>query len=165
MTHAPRHARVHGVVILDKTQGDLVTAHPRRHDETTADIPTRPGPCSALVLAIATVAAAQSMKSADPVADRQRLMKLIGASWADIQAKVKAGNAEAVAVNAETIAVSVSHIPPMFPAGSMTDQSKAKPEICRSSRNSRRRPRTRRPSPESCAMRPARRTRPRWRPW
>jgi cytochrome c556 len=85
--------------------------------------------CSVLVLAIATVAAAQSMKPADPVADRQRLMKLIGASWADIQAKVKAGNAEAVAVNAETIAVSASHIAPMFPAGSMTEQSKAKPEI------------------------------------
>ena len=85
--------------------------------------------CCMLVLAIATVAAAQSMKSADPVADRQRLMKLNGASWADIQAKVKAGNIEAVAVNAETIAVSASHIVPLFPAGSMTDQSKAKPEI------------------------------------
>lgn len=85
--------------------------------------------CSVLGLAIATVAAAQSMKSADPVADRQRLMKLNGASWADIQAKVKAGNIEAVAVNAETIAVSASHIAPLFPAGSMTDQSKAKPEI------------------------------------
>jgi cytochrome c556 len=82
------------------------------------------------VLAIATIAAAQSaMKTANPVADRQRLMKLVGASWADIQAKVKAGNIEAVAVNAETIAVSAPHIPPLFPAGSMTDQSKAKPEI------------------------------------
>ena len=121
--------------------------------------------CSVLVLAIATVAAAQSMKSADPVADRQRLMKLIGASWADIQAKVKAGNTEAVAVNAETIAVSASHISALFPAGSMTDQSKAKPEIWQKCRNSRRRPRTRRAWPNSCGMRPARRTRPRSRPW
>ncbi len=55
--------------------------------------------CSVLVLAIVAIAAAQGMKSSDPVADRQRLMKLIGASWADIQAKVKAGNVEAVAVN------------------------------------------------------------------
>ena len=86
--------------------------------------------CSLLVIAIATITAAQTaMKSANPVADRQRLMKLIGASWADIQAKVKAGNAEAVAVNAETLAVTAAHIPPMFPVGSMTDQSKAKPEI------------------------------------
>jgi cytochrome c556 len=86
--------------------------------------------CAVLVMATATIVAAQSaMKSTNPVADRQRLMKLIGASWADIQAKVKAGNAEAVAVNAETIAVSAPHIPPLFPAGSLTDQSKAKPEI------------------------------------
>ena len=86
--------------------------------------------CCLLVGAIATIAAAQgSMKSADPVGDRQRLMKLIGASWGDIQAKVKAGNIEAVAVNAETIAVTTDHIPMLFPSGSMTDKSKAKPEI------------------------------------
>ncbi|HWO92338.1 MAG TPA: hypothetical protein VNP53_10265, partial [Methylomirabilota bacterium] len=30
--------------------------------------------------------------SGDPVADRQRLMKNNGANWAEIQAKVKAGN-------------------------------------------------------------------------
>jgi hypothetical protein len=30
--------------------------------------------------------------SGDVVADRQRLMKLNGASWADAQAKLKAGN-------------------------------------------------------------------------
>lgn len=86
--------------------------------------------CCALVLAMATSATAQSAKMAgDPVADRQRLMKLIGASWADIQAKVKANNVEGVAVNAETIAVSASHIPQLFPAGTATDKSKAKPEI------------------------------------
>jgi cytochrome c556 len=86
--------------------------------------------CSLLVVALVTLAAAQSaMKSGNPVADRQRLMKLNGANWADIQAKVKAGNAEAVAVNAEAIAVMAGHIPALFPAGSLTDQSKAKPEI------------------------------------
>ena len=86
--------------------------------------------CSLLVIAIVTLAAAQSaMKSTNPVADRQRLMKLNGANWADIQAKVKAGNAEAVAVNAETIAINAMHIPALFPQGSLTDQSKAKPEI------------------------------------
>jgi cytochrome c556 len=86
--------------------------------------------CCLLVGALATLAAAQGApKSADPVGDRQRLMKLIGANWGDIQAKVKAGNIEAVAVNAETIAVTADHIPMLFPSGSLSDKSKAKPEI------------------------------------
>jgi len=86
--------------------------------------------CSLLVVALATLAAAQSaMKSGDPVADRQRLMKLVGANWADIQAKIKASNPDAVAVNAETLAVMATHIPALFPAGSGTDKSNAKPEI------------------------------------
>ena len=63
------------------------------------------------------------------MADRQRLMKLNGASWADAQAKGKAGNWEAIAVNAETMALNAAHIPSMFPAGSLTEKSKAKPEI------------------------------------
>jgi cytochrome c556 len=86
--------------------------------------------CSLLVVALATIAAAQSaMKSSDPVADRQRLMKLVGANWVDIQAKVKANSPDAVAVNAETVAVMATHIPALFPAGSATDKSNAKPEI------------------------------------
>jgi cytochrome c556 len=67
--------------------------------------------------------------SGDVVEDRQRLMKLNGASWQDVQAKVKAGNIEAVAVNAETMAVNAQHIPSLFPEGSLTEKSKAKPEI------------------------------------
>jgi cytochrome c556 len=69
------------------------------------------------------------MGSGDIVADRQRIMKLNGASWADAQAKVKAGNFEAVAVNAETMALNAEHIPMLFPKGSLTDKSKAKPEV------------------------------------
>ena len=69
------------------------------------------------------------MGSGDIVADRQRIMKLNGASWADAQAKIKAGNFEAVAVNAETMALNAEHIPMLFPKGSLTDKSKAKPEI------------------------------------
>lgn len=72
---------------------------------------------------------AAKMGSGDIVADRQRLMKLNGASWADVQAKAKAGNIEAIAVNAETIALNAMHIPSLFPNGSLTDKSKAKPEI------------------------------------
>lgn len=86
---------------------------------------------SSIVLALVSIAAAQAAApiGGDPVANRQRLMKLVGANWADIQAKVKAGNADAVAVNAETIAVMATHVPSFFPAGSATDASGAKPEI------------------------------------
>src|SRR5437660_3409603 len=82
--------------------------------------------------ALATSATGQSTSklwSGDPVAERQRLMKLNGASWADAQAKLKAGNAEAVAVNAETMALIATQIVALFPEGSLTDKSKAKPEI------------------------------------
>jgi cytochrome c556 len=65
----------------------------------------------------------------DIVADRQRLMKLNGASWKDVQDKVKAGNIEAVEVNAETMAMNARHIVVLFPEGSLTEKSKAKPEI------------------------------------
>ena len=69
------------------------------------------------------------MGSGDVVADRQRLMKSIGANWADIQAKAKAGNIEGIAVNAENLALNAPHIPMYFPEGSGTEKSKAKPEI------------------------------------
>src|SRR5439155_5492595 len=85
-----------------------------------------------VALALTTSATGQSTSklwSGDPVADRQRLMKLNGASWADAQAKLKAGNAEAVAANAETMALTSVLVPGLFPEGSLTDKSKAKPEI------------------------------------
>ena len=72
---------------------------------------------------------APKVGSGDVVADRQRLMKLNGANWADAQAKFKAGNIEAIAVNAEAMAIMASHIPTLFPQGSLTEKSNAKPEI------------------------------------
>ena len=86
---------------------------------------------ASLVIGIGAGCAGKSMKagSGDVVADRQRLMKLQGASWADIQAKAKAGNIEGIAVNAETLALLAPQIPAMFPEGSLTDKSKAKPEV------------------------------------
>src|SRR5262249_62164787 len=77
----------------------------------------------------ATGSRTEKIGSGDVVADRQRLMKLNGASWADAQAKMKAGNVEAIAVNAETMALNSEHIPMLFPEGSLTEESKAKPEI------------------------------------
>jgi len=87
---------------------------------------------ASLVVAVAAGCASSSgpkMGSGDVVADRQRLMKAVGANWADIQAKAKANNIEAIAVNAETLAISAQHIPSLFPEGSLTEKSKAKPEI------------------------------------
>jgi len=87
---------------------------------------------SLVALALASSATGQSptkIWTSDVVADRQRLMKLNGASWADAQAKLKAGNVEAVAVNAETMALIATQIVALFPEGSLTDKSKAKPEI------------------------------------
>jgi cytochrome c556 len=85
-----------------------------------------------LALGLAAGCASKSMSkmgSGDVVADRQRLMKAVGANWADIQAKAKAGNIEGIAVNAETLAISAQHIPSLFPEGSGTEKSKAKPDI------------------------------------
>ena len=87
---------------------------------------------SLVALALVSSATGQSttkLWTGDPVADRQRLMKLNGVSWADAQAKLKAGNAEAVAANAETMALTSVLVPGLFPEGSLTDKSKAKPEI------------------------------------
>jgi cytochrome c556 len=85
-----------------------------------------------LALGLAAGCASKSMSkmgSGDVVADRQRLMKAVGANWADIQTKAKAGNIEGIAVNAETLALSAQHIPSLFPEGSGTEKSKAKPDI------------------------------------
>jgi cytochrome c556 len=86
------------------------------------------------LVALAVVGCATANKSAtmgtgDPVADRQRLMKNVGANWADIQAKVKAGAPDTVAVNAEALSLHAQRIPGLFPEGSLTDKSKAKPDI------------------------------------
>lgn len=84
----------------------------------------------ALLLAGSAVSQAQmKVGSGDLVADRQRLMKLNGASARDMNDKLKAGQIEAIAVNAETIAINAQHIPSLFPPGSMSDKSNAKPEI------------------------------------
>jgi cytochrome c556 len=82
-----------------------------------------------VVISFATAQPAPRVGSGDMVADRQRLMKLNGASLADLQAKAKAGNIEAIAVNAETVALNALHIPALFHPGSITEKSRARPEI------------------------------------
>jgi len=88
-----------------------------------------------LGLAVAVAAGCASDKrmmksgSGDIVADRQRMMKLHGQVWSDIQAKAKANNIEGIEVSAETLAINAQYIPLMFPEGTLTDKSKAKPDI------------------------------------
>ncbi len=80
----------------------------------------------------AGIGAAQSpprVGSGDLLADRIRLMRLNNASLQDLQAKAKADAVEAIAVNAETIALNAMHIPLLFPPGSIPEKSRAKPEI------------------------------------
>ncbi len=87
---------------------------------------------SLVALAVAGCASGMQSTQLTPeqdVAARQRLMKNVGANWADIQAKVKAGAPETVAVNAEALSLHAQRIPGYFPEGSLTDKSKAKPDI------------------------------------
>jgi cytochrome c556 len=84
---------------------------------------------AALAAAGCATGTATVLGSGDPVADRQRLMKNDGANWTDIQNKVKAGNVEGIAVNAEAIALHAQRIPLLFPEGSLNAKSKAKPDI------------------------------------
>ncbi len=89
--------------------------------------------CLAVLIAVLVVgcAASQSVTLPGPAAveARQRLMKAMGANWADAQAKFKAGNVEGVAVNAESLALMADQIPGLFPVGSLVGNSKAKPEV------------------------------------
>ena len=84
---------------------------------------------ASLLLGIVVSQAQMTVGSGDVIADRQRLMKLNGASAKDLNDKLKAGNIEAMAVNAETIALGAQHIPSLFPKGSVSDKSNAKPDI------------------------------------
>src|SRR5437016_9371024 len=82
-----------------------------------------------IAIGCATGSRSEKIGSGDIVADRQRLMKLNGASWKDAQDKFKAGNIEAIVVNAETMALNAQHIPMLFAQGSLTDKSNGKPDI------------------------------------
>jgi cytochrome c556 len=70
-----------------------------------------------------------SMTPAQYVEERQKLMKGHGEAWKNVQDSAKAGNWPAVADNADRMANNAKRIPSLFPEGSMTEKSKAKPEI------------------------------------
>ena len=86
----------------------------------------------ALVAATATACTTgdpqRMVGTGDVVVDRQRVMKLQGALFADIQEKYKAGNIAGIAVDAEALSITALQIPSLFPEGSLTEKSKVKPE-------------------------------------
>ena len=85
----------------------------------------------ALVAAAATACTTATQRmvgTGDVVVDRQRVMKLQGALFADIQDKYKAGNIAGIAVDAEALSITALQIPSLFPEGSLTEKSKVKPE-------------------------------------
>lgn len=83
--------------------------------------------------AAAVLAACATMMAKPPdeaIRERQALMKEQGAAMRAIQDKLKAGQVQAVAVDAEKLASTAKRIPGLFPAGSLNPQtSRAKPEI------------------------------------
>ena len=90
---------------------------------------------------------------ADSIAARQKLMKEQGAAMRSISNKMKAGQVQAVASDAETLATTARRIPSLFPPGSLDpDTSRAKPEIWQKR------------SEFEDTRRPSRRRRPRWPP-
>lgn len=82
-----------------------------------------------LALVGCTTGTKQTTGSGDVVADRQRVMKLHGGLWKDIQDKAKANNIEGIEPSAEALALNAQRIPALFPQGSLTEKSKAKPEV------------------------------------
>jgi cytochrome c556 len=90
--------------------------------------------CSGVVAltVVAAVSGCAMMKQRAPeevVAERQELMKQQGKAWKDIQDKAKAGDIQGIAPSAETLVTTSQKITALFPEGSMTPKSNAKPEI------------------------------------
>ena len=84
----------------------------------------------AALLAAACASTQQAKKSPEEiVAERQQVMKQNGEAWKNVQDNAKANNWPAVAANADIITKNAAKIPSLFPQGSMTEKSKAKPEV------------------------------------
>jgi len=63
------------------------------------------------------------------VNERQRIMKWQGATMQLLRLKLKTGNFDGIALNVETLVVTSEQIPQLFPEGSLSDKSRAKPAI------------------------------------
>jgi cytochrome c556 len=84
---------------------------------------------AATASACTTGSAPRMVGTGDLIADRQRIMKLQAAQMTEIESKVKAGNIQGIAPNAEVLAITSMQIPSLFPEGSLSDKSNAKPDI------------------------------------
>lgn len=67
--------------------------------------------------------------SKDVIAFRTYLMENIGDNAKEMNDKIKAGKIATAKVNAQAIALHATRIPELFPQGSTSETSKAKPEI------------------------------------
>jgi cytochrome c556 len=86
-----------------------------------------------VVVAVAAVAGCAAMRKQNPdeaIKARQDLMKEQGAAMRSITDKLKAGQVQAVASDAEKLQDTAKRIPKLFPEGSVNpNTSRAKPEI------------------------------------
>ncbi len=87
---------------------------------------------SLAVVAVAACATSEppKMSATEAIAARQKLMKEQGAAMRAIQDKIKTGQIQAVAGDAEKLAQTANQIAPLFPPGSLdAATSRAKPDI------------------------------------
>ena len=85
--------------------------------------------CSVLLSACAT-GSQTAMSTDETIAARQKHMKEQGAAMRSISDKLKSGQVQAVAVDAEKLVQSAKDLPKLYPAGSLNPQtSRAKAEI------------------------------------
>lgn len=97
----------------------------------------RPGTWSVVVVAgltaglvVGCATAQQEAKTPDQlVEERQQLMKDHGAAWKHVQDQLKAGTLDGVVADAQKMSDSAKKIPTLFPEGSMTTKSNAKPDV------------------------------------
>jgi cytochrome c556 len=86
--------------------------------------------CLTAGLIVGCARAQQTAKTPDQIVEeRQQLMKEHGAAWKHVQDQLKAGTLDGVVADAEKMSDNAKRIPVLFPEGSMTAKSNAKPEV------------------------------------
>ena len=81
-------------------------------------------------LLVACATTAPRMSASEAIQARQQVMKQQGGAMRSISDKMKAGQVQAVAADAQTLSQTSKKIPTLFPEGSIDPQtSRAKPEI------------------------------------
>lgn len=82
------------------------------------------------VIVVGCASGGSMMSTPDAIAARQKLMKEQSAASRSIREKLKTGQIQAIASDAETLVSTSKRIPALFPPGSLDPKtSRAKPEI------------------------------------